>query len=365
MMRTYVSVTAVALAAGLVLGAGALTVACTVNSTTINTTPDGATGDDDAATTDSGTDGATVTTDAGADAADGNDGAVPQAFVRVAHWSPDAPTLDVCFNPPGGSWSDQTPQFGQLLAAAATDAGALVDANASDAGDAAVAVTTGIHFPQVTSYLIIPPGTYAVRLVAAGAADCTTSVVDLPASAVLSANTYTTVAAVGEVTPVGTDAALELVSFNDDVTAPAAQIALRFINASPSSSLTQADLGTGSLVGTGGGAGGAFAPLFTGVAFGAADTSPATDASAVDSNGYLAEAPLAGATLSVHATAGAQDTTTALNDVSVASGAATIALIDGISNGIAADAAQLLLCADVDDSTSTSLFAQCSVVSTQ
>jgi Domain of unknown function (DUF4397) len=363
-MRTYVSVTAVALAAGLALAAGGLIVACTVNSTTNNANPGGSVGDDDAETTntDSGTDGATVTTDAGADAADGDDGAVPQAFVRVAHWSPDAPTLDVCFNPPGGSWSDQTPQFGQLLAAAATDAGAVVDANASDAGDAAIATATGVNFPQVTSYLIIPPGTYAVRLVAAGAADCTTSVIDLPTSAVLSANTYTTVAALGEVTPVGTDAALKLVSFNDDVTAPAAQIALRFINASPSSSLTQADLGTGSLVGN---PGGVFAPLFTGVAFGAAGTSPATDAATVDPNGYLAEAPLTGATLSVHATAGAQDTTTALNDVNVASGAATIALIDGISNGIAADAAQLLLCADVDDSTSTSLFAQCSVISTQ
>jgi hypothetical protein len=362
MMRTYVSVTAVALAAGLALAAGGLIVACTVNATT-NSNPGGSTGDDDADTTDtdSGTDGATVAVDAGADAADGDDGAVPQAFVRVAHWSPDAPTLDVCFNPPGGSWSDQTPQFGQLLAAAAPDAGAVADASASDAGDAAVAAATGVNFPQVTSYLIIPPGTYAVRLVAAGATDCTTSVVDLPASAVLSANTYTTVAAVGEVTPVGTDAALKLVSFTDDVTAPAAQIALRFINASPSSSLTQADLGTGSLVGTGG----PFAPLFTGVAFGAAGTSPATDAGTVDSNGYLADVPLTGATLSVHATAGAQDTSTALNDVSVASGAATIALIDGISNGIAADAAQLLLCTDVDDSTSTSLFAQCSVVSTQ
>jgi|CZKU01.1.fsa_nt_gi hypothetical protein len=346
-MRTCVPVAAIALAA----------VACTVNSTT-NNNGSPVTGDDGGitATPDSGTpDGALA-------AADADDGAAPQAFVRLAHWSPDAPAVDVCFNPAGGTWSAQSPALGQV--AVAPDGGAAADAG--DAGDDGAASATGVTFPSVTSYLIIAPGTYGVRLVAAGG-DCSTGLVDLP-SVVLRENTYTTVAALGEVTPVGTDQALKLGSFTDDVTAPAAQIALRFVNASPNASLAQADLGTGSLVvGNGGSPSLAlpFSALFTGVAFGAAGAPAGTDAGAVDANGYLAEAALAGSTLSVHATNGAQDTTIALNDVTINGGsAATIALINGVSNGSAASAAKLLLCADADDSSSTSLFAQCSIVST-
>jgi hypothetical protein len=345
-MRAYVPAAA--------LAASGLIVACTVNSTTNNngTNPPG----DDAGNTtapDSGLpDGALAVEDAAADA---EDAAAPEAFVRFAHWSPDAPAVDICFNPAGGAWAAQTPALGQVVAA--PDAGA-----ASDAGDDGGSGVTGVTFRQVTSYLVIAPGTYGVRLVAAGAADCGTGIVDLT-SVTLNANTYTTVAALGEATPVGTDQPLKLASFADDVTAPASQIALRFINASPNASLTlsQADFGEGSLVGNGG----PFSALFTGVAFGAAGTSAGTDAGTVDANGYLATLPLAGATLSAHATLGAQDTTTALDDVIISGGAATIALIDGVSNGSAASAAKLLLCADADDSASTSLFAQCSIVSTE
>ena len=348
-MRAYVPVAA--------LAAGGLIVACTVNSTTNNngTNP---TGDDAGNTTapDAGLpDGAVAVEDAAVDA---EDAAAPEAFVRFAHWSPDAPVVDICFNPAGGAWAAQTPALGQVVAA--PDGG--VTSDAGDAGGDGGSVVAGVTFGQVTSYLVIAPGTYGVRLVAPGAADCGTGIVDL-ASVTLNANTYTTVAALGEATPVGTDQALKLASFADDVTAPASQIALRFINASPNASLTlaQADFGEGSLVGNGG----PFSALFTGVAFGATGTSAGTDAGTVDANGYLATLPLAGATLSAHATSGAQDTTTALDDVTISGGAATIALIDGVSNGSAASAAKLLLCADADDSASTSLFAQCSIVSTE
>jgi hypothetical protein len=345
-MRTYVPATVLALAA---VGASGLIVACTVNSTT-NDGPGTPIATDDASDTspDSGTDAAPATGDDAA--ADAGDGAVPQAYVRLAHWSPNAPAVDVCFDPAGGSWTDQVPAISQVAVAG--------DAGIADAGDSG-ASPTGVSFPQVTSYLIISPGTYGVRLVAAGATDCSTSLVDL-ASVTLNVNTYSTVAAVGEATVVGTDQALKLVSFADDVTAPASQIVLRFINASPNAQLTQADLGTGSLVGNGG----AFAPLFTGVAFGTAGAAGA-DAGTVDANGYVASLPLTGATLSSHATAGAQDTTTALNDVTIASGAATIALINGVSDGSAASAAKLLECADVDDSQSASLFATCTLISTE
>jgi hypothetical protein len=172
----------------------------------------------------------------------------------------------------------------------------------------------------------------------------------------LDASTYTTMAALGD----GTAGAqsLELVAFPDDVTAPAAQVSLRFINASPAASLASADLGTGTLASVPPDPAGDYAALFTGVAFGTASSAPASDAGPVDANGYIAELPLMGATLSVHQTGAAQDIVVAPDDVRVASGAATVALIGDSS------APELLLCADQDDSMqNATVFADCSIVS--
>jgi Domain of unknown function (DUF4397) len=346
-MRTYFPV--IALAA---VGAGGLLFACTVTTTTNN---NGTTGDDAGETPDAGTttttpDGGTVVTDDGAVTVDSGDAATatPQAYIRIAQWSPDAPAVDVCINQAAGDWTGQTPQLAQIVADA--DGGALGDGGA-----------TGITFPQVTSYLIIPPDTYEVRLVAAGSADCSTGLVDLT-SVTIAANTYTTIAAVGEQAPVGGDQALVLTPLSDEVTAPAGQIALRFVNASPSQSLTPADLGTGSLAGTGG----PWAPVFTGVAFGQTGATSGSDAGAVDANGYVAMGQLSTATLSSHQSMSAQDATIALNDVSIAAtSAATVALVNGVSNGLAASAVKLLQCADVDNSAGASLLTTCNIISTQ
>ncbi len=336
------------------VGAGGLLLACTVNSTTTNNgttpntdaggTPDG--DDTDTSVPDSGSDDVNVTIDTGIDATP--EAATPQALVRLAHWSPDAPAVDVCFAPSGGSFSTEMPQLAPLFAT--TDAGApLTGADGGDGG------ATGLTYPQVTSYLIIPPGTYTVRLVAAGAADCNTSIVDL-ASVALNDGTYTTLAAVGEATVVQTDQALKLVSFADDVTAPSGQIALRFINASPQ--LLSVDFGTGSLVSQTN----AFAPLFTGVAFGTAGSVAGADAGTIDANDYLASNPFAGATLSAHVSSSSGTDTAAASSVTIsAPSAATIAIIGGITGNPTPP--RLLQCADVDDSTSTSLLAQCSIIS--
>jgi len=341
-MKTYFPVIAIA------VGAGGLLFACTVNSTTNNNAPTGDDGGVEPVADSGGT-----TTDTGAPAVDdgavdsGEDAAAPQAFIRIADWSPDAPAVDVCFNEVGGSWAGQVPQLAQIVAAA--------DGGLADAGAA------GIIFPQVTSYLIISPDTYEVRLVAAGAADCGASVVDLP-SVTVAANTYTTIAGVGEMTPVATDQPLSLISFTDEVSAPAGQIAVRFINASPSPLQSPADLGTGSLAGTGG----PYAPLFTGVAFGQAGGAAGSDAGTVDANGYVAINPLATATLSAHPATSASDGTVAVNDVTIgATAAATIALVNGVSNGQASGNVKLLQCADADDSTGMSLLSTCSIISTQ
>ncbi len=324
----------------LALAAGGTLLACTINSTT-NNVPGG---DDSGVTppgTDSGAtapDGGDASDDAAADAADA---APPQAYVRVAHWSPDAPAVDVCFTTAGDTWDGQMPQLAQLVAG--SDAGSLGDGG-----------TVGLTFPQVTSYLIIPPDTYSVRLVAAGSVDCSTSVVDL-ASVALAANTYTTVAAIGEKAPVQSDQPLKLVAFTDDVTAPAGQAAVRFINASPS--LLSIDVGTGSLSGTGG----TFVPLFAGIQFGQTGSVAESDAGAVDAYGYLATNAYSGATLSAHVTSSATDTATAANDVNVAANtAATLALVSGVTGG---GGAKLLQCADADDSTGATLLAQCTLLS--
>jgi hypothetical protein len=322
------------------LATGAVLLACTVTTTNNNVLPNegGSPGDD--ASTPPAADGATVmaTPDAAADAMDETVVPTPTAFVRVAHFSPDAPIADVCFAQGGSSWTGVMPQIAAI--AAANDAGAMFDGGAA-----------GLAFTEATSYLSISPGTYDVRLVAAGSADCNTGLADL-SSVTFAAGSFTTVAAVGEKTPVQSDAALKLVSFTDDVTAPAGQVALRFINAAPG--VMSADFGTGSLAGDGG----PFSLLFAGVAFGAAGGG--SDAGAVDANGYLAFTPLSGATLSAHVTASASDSAKAVNQVTVSSGAATFALVGGISGS---SLPKLVECADVDDSQGTSLLSQCSVVS--
>jgi Domain of unknown function (DUF4397) len=336
-MRTHVPVIAIA-----VIALGGLLFACT---TTNNNGP----GRD--AGSPRGEDASTPTADGSAtvDGAPGDAGdaaVTPGAYVRIANWSPDAPAVEVCFNEAGASsWTGQVPRFARIVAAG--DAETLADAGAA-----------GISFPQVTSYLLITPGSYEVRLVVAGAADCSKPVVDL-AMVTLAVSSYATIAALGEATPVGMDPPLSLVPFTDEVSAPPGQIALRFINASPSPTLTPADLGTGSIAGSGG----LFAPLFAAVGFGKVAGS---DGGTIDVNGYAASTPFATATLSAHPTAAGADTTVALNDVTIsATSAATVALVNGVGSGPASGGAKLLQCADADKGAGTSLLSTCSIISTQ
>src|SRR5580704_12402257 len=94
--------------------------------------------------------------DGGDDASDAMDAAPTQAMVRFAQLSPDAPALDVCLAAHGtGDYR------GPLLAQFAEDAGLPGDASAP-----------GLSFAEVSAYFAIEPGTYDVRLVAAGATSC-------------------------------------------------------------------------------------------------------------------------------------------------------------------------------------------------
>jgi hypothetical protein len=261
--------------------------------------------------------------DAGYDGEAG-DGGPAAAYVRIAHWSPDAPAVDVCFVQGSSNFDGQVPRLGLPPDA---------DAEA-DAGPA------GLSFRYVTSYLALPPGSYGVRLVAAGAADCSTPVAGLD-GVMLAAGAHTTIAAVGERMPAGNDQALKLVALPDDVSAPPGQIALRFVNADASAAASSVDFGTGTLSG----AGGTYSGLVSGVPFGASSSVGTSDASAIDIHGYELGLPLSGATLSAHVTAAASDLATATSGVTVAAGsAASVVLLGGGSTK-----ANLVLCADVDD----------------
>src|ERR1700733_1646280 len=99
-----------------VIASGGLLVACTTNGVSHPAGDDsGGPGLDSSAPPDSGN---SPGNDGGADS---GDAALAQAYVRVAHWSPDAPGLDVCFNRPSAPWTGQVPQLAAIATAA--DAG--------------------------------------------------------------------------------------------------------------------------------------------------------------------------------------------------------------------------------------------------
>jgi hypothetical protein len=221
-----------------------------------------------------------------------NDGAPTSARVRVAHLSPDAPPVDVCLAPAG------TGKFaGPVLGG-------------------------GIAYGHVTQYLDVDPGAYDVRLVAPGAADCTTALGNLPDITDLPElrdGSSTTIAAIG------TLAQLELRAYADADSVDADSAKLRFIHASP---------GTPNVdVGLGGGV--AFTPVFANVAFGGAQA---------HDDGYVTTGPLADAELSARATGSTTDVLS-IKPAKLAPG--TIATAFAIGQiGNASAPLQVLVCAD-------------------
>lgn len=288
-------------------------------------------GGPDAGATDAGHD-ATGPADAGAppfDASGGLDvvaeapgdtGSTALTFVRIADWTPDLVSFDFCAAPHG------TTSFeGPLLA--------ITEGLQGDGGSLGDAGGHGLAFPQVTTYLGLAPGQYDVRLVSAHASDCSvpvaTEATDLP---VLAANAYTTVVVAGDALASGTDALLTIRAFPDDTSAPGG-FALRFINAGPS--LPSVAFGTGSP------ATATFRPLFSDVTFATTGTAAETDAGIPDVNGYMALAGLSG-TASVVATEAGTPAATA-SGLSLFTGAFTLAVVGGKTNGAAAE---LVECVD-------------------
>ncbi len=230
------------------------------------------------------------------------DNAGAPARVRVAHLSPDAPAVDFCLAAHG------TTKFaGPVLAGA----GGLA----------------GISYGKVTKYLDVDAIQYDVRLVAPGAADCTTALGGLPDITnlpELPEGASATIAATGLLSHGGA-APFELRAYIDDADVAADQAKLRFIHASP---------GTPNVdVGIGGGV--AFTPVFENIPYGA---------TRVHDNGYFTTAPVAGIELSARATGTTADVI-AIKPASLPAGAIATAFAIG-ELGNATTPLRVLLCND-------------------
>jgi hypothetical protein len=162
---------------------------------------------------------------------------------------------------------------------------------------------------------------------------------------------FATVALVGSVGAVAAQK-LSLVAFTDDGIG-GAKLSLRFINAASGAPI---DFGMGSAA--------AFAPLFRGVAFGAAngivDAGGADGAVKFDNNGYALLPAFSSATLSARKDGVTQDSVVA-HGISIAAGAAVTTVLLGSS--VADDAGtamNLLEC--IDNAGTAGVVGSCSVL---
>jgi hypothetical protein len=293
-----------------VVSAGGLasTSGCTINNNNAGdggTTGDSSVGDDGGGNTDTGTEVDSGTADVETDAA------APMTNVRLADWSPDAPATgyDFCVSPHGMSppmWS----------------------------GPQLASVQVSLAFPAVTTYFGIDPGQYDVMIVPAGATDCSNDAGTNPIATNLPnmvADSFYTIAFVGDTTQAGSDSTLTAFGFQDDgVPTTAANANVRFINAAPAlNGSTTVDFGTGALGAS------TFSALETAVAFGALATMGGDAGAAPDTNGYVSGAPFATATeFSAHTTTGGtMDTATASAQMVAAGTSATLVLINGKTGG--------------------------------
>ncbi len=262
--------------------------------------------------------------------------ATPSSFIRLADWTPDAPSagFDACLTPDG-----TTNWIGPLLA------------QTFPPGSLGQGGANGLQFPNVTQYFGVAPGEYDIQIIAAGSTDCTTGLLpqtDLPT---LSLNAHTTIATVGDVNPRGNDTGLKVAVFFDDETPPSDAAAVRIINTIPS--VAYLDFGTGSLMAQN------FVPLVTGAGFGVVGVN-LTGGGMAGITGYFNVPPATNAQFSVHATGtNLMDTATATHVTLAAKSVSTMAVINGSNGGFPP---QIMVCTDsakpLDDQTPCMVFAQ-------
>ncbi len=264
--------------------------------------------------------------EAGTPDATGSDAAVPEAGapeagspdagpstirVRVAHLSPNAPAVDFCVRPMG-----TTAFTGPVLESRG--------------------LAAGLTFSQVTGYVALPPGQWQVRLVAANATNCDTSLAGLPEYTLpnLPAGTWATVAASGRVGDSGATA-FDLRPYVDTRGPIAAdRMRVRFVHASPGTPPVDVGLVNGAM----------FTPIWSNTPFGAF-----TGVMGADANGYATTMPLSMVTLGVRATGTATNALT-LSNVSIPAGAQVSVFAIGIAGMTAGDQRlSALVCQDLTD----------------
>jgi hypothetical protein len=211
----------------------------------------------------------------------GEAGPPPIVGMRLANLSPTAPLIDFCIAPAG------TQTFGKPMLAA-------LAAALADAGNPIDAAVPGLAFPQVSAYTPAPPGAYNLRIVVAGASDCSTGLADAQGTLFVPGGGFATVALIGEALPTPT---LQVVAYPDDTTPPppkpdggSLKLYLRLLHAAPGQPPVNMGIdpnGKGAK------------PIFDDVAYGQVSTSDAAapmapDATAlkVDNNGYLVTSAL-------------------------------------------------------------------------
>jgi pimeloyl-ACP methyl ester carboxylesterase len=218
-------------------------------------------------------------------------------LVRVAHLVPDAPAVDLCVK------SGRLPFLGPVLKTLGTP--------------------QGISYGQVSRYVPLPAGTYSIRVVAPGAADCNTPLAGLADTEVkVGKRSQTTVAATGDLASFQLTPYAEQPSGEDEDNTSQ----VKFVHASPGTPAV--DVGFGYSTN--------FTPAFTNVPFRGAAPTGETRYASVPAADY--------ATISARAT-GTTDDAIVVDGLPLPAGQRTTAFAIG-KIGDAKTPLSLLVCAD-------------------
>jgi hypothetical protein len=240
------------------------------------------------------------------------------SYVRVAHLSPDAPEVDVCLRTAGAASFSGKPLVASLGGA-------------------------GIVYAQVTTYVPLPAGAYDVRITATG--DCASGAVPDTLDVKVTAGRNATIAALGEVSPAGTDPAFRLGVFVDEVTANPTEGKLRFIHASPGTPAVDIGLRNGTVE----------THIFSDVSFGQVGQDTLADA-----HGYLPTSPFENDSISAVATA-THDLALRVSNVSLGAGSIVTTFAIGGKTGDTKNPLEVLVCED--NATPTGLLTPCLAIS--
>lgn len=246
-------------------------------------------------------------------------GAAPaRARVRIAHLSPDAPAVDVCLKPAGAA------AYGRPVLAGLGAAG-------------------GLSYPQITTYVELPPARYDIRVVGAGdPAGCANAAVADTIGVAVDKGVTATVAAIGVLDRSGAaahDPGFRLAVYADATSTAAGKGKLRFIHASPGTPAVDVGLGTGH----------GFQRVFANVSF-----SNTGRNAPIDALGFVEVSPFT-APVTARLAGAATDALT-VPGVTIAAGQIATAFAIGNKTGSATNPLRVLLC---DDRKSAGLLSSC------